>query len=314
MKKIYIFVLLLHIISNQIQAQADISMSTSWYNRSSYNPASIAKLDYLYFFTNARQQWNGITDAPKTLNLQISGFNYDLSSALGLSIISDQIGFVKSFNPMLSYAYRINNNEKWSLSFGISAGIFSNHLNSNHFDPEVPFDPSLMLDFEKTLTPDANIGVEFQSNYLILGLSTTHIFSKTNNLNVYLNSNHRYAYFVFKNTDSELYNFYAGIQVANRSNFTYLELNTSIRFKNPTGLQTGSKELFELGFTYRTSKQMTALFGFNISDNFKVGYAYDYTLLPGYTKNGSNEIMLEYRLPVKKAQGPYGNAGNSWYR
>lgn len=314
MRKIFLFVLFVFCILNQIFAQADISMSTSWYNRSNFNPASIAKLDYLYFFTNARQQWNGITNAPKTLNLQISGFNYGLSSALGLSIISDQIGFVKSFNPMLSYAYRINNNEKWSISFGISAGVFSNSLNSNLFDPEVPFDPSLMVDFEKTLSPDANIGIEFQSNHLILGLSTTHIFSNTNNFNLYLNSNHRYAYFVFKNTDLELYNFYAGIQVVNRSNLTYLELNTSIRLKQPTGLKSGSKELFELGFTYRTTKQMTALFGFNLSDNFKIGYAYDYTLLPGYTKNGSNEIMLEYRLPIKKAQCPTCKIDNSWYR
>ena len=311
MKKIYLFVLLLHIISNQIQAQADISMSTGWYNRSGYNPASIAKLDYIYFFSNARQQWNGIANAPKTLNLQISGFNYGLSSAFGLSIISDQIGFVKSFNPMLSYAYRINN-YNWSLAFGISAGIFSNLLNSTLFDPEVPFDPALMVDFEKTIKPDANIGVEYQSNHFILGLSTTHIFSKTNDL--YLNSNHRYAYLVFKNTKPELYSFYTGIQVVNRSNLTHLELNSSIRLKKPTGLHSGPKELFELGFTYRTTQLMTVLFGFNISNNFKVGYAYDYTLIPGYTRNGSHEIMLEYRLPNKKAQCPTCNDENSWYR
>jgi hypothetical protein len=171
-----------------------------------------------------------------------------------------------------------------------------------------------MVDFEKTLSPDANIGIEFQSNHLILGLSTTHIFSKKEELNLYQNSNHRYAYLVLKKTDLELYNLYGGIQVVNRNNLTYLELNTSIRIKKPTGLQSGSKELFELGFTYRTTKQMTALFGFYISDNFKVGYAYDYYSLPRYTNNGSHEIMLEYRLPNKKAQSPYGNAGNSWYR
>ena len=32
-------------------AQADISMATHWYNRANYNPASIARTEYIYLFS-----------------------------------------------------------------------------------------------------------------------------------------------------------------------------------------------------------------------------------------------------------------------
>ena len=51
-------------------AQSDISMATHWYNRANYNPASIARTDYIYLFTNVRQQWFGVEGAPQVFNIQ----------------------------------------------------------------------------------------------------------------------------------------------------------------------------------------------------------------------------------------------------
>ncbi len=314
MKRISLLIYICFCCLTNLLAQADISMSTSWYNRSNYNPASIAKLNYIYFFSNIREQWNGIAGGPQTINVQISGFNYENRSAFGLSLVNDRIGLVESYNPMLSYAYRISNDEEWSLSFGIAGGVFSRVLNTGSFNPENSADPILNQDFERLLKPDANIGIEFQSPHFIAGLSTTHLFSIADIDPYYLISNHRYGYFIFKSSDSELHNFYAGLQLINRRNIFVGEANVSIRFKDPTGLTTCSRELFEIGFTYRTTKQFTALFGVNLSPDFKIGYAYNQTFKPGYNKNGSHEIMLEYRIPVKTAQCPVCNVENSWYR
>ena len=43
----------------EIYAQADISMSTHWYNRASYNPASIVRPDYMYFFFKCPETMGG---------------------------------------------------------------------------------------------------------------------------------------------------------------------------------------------------------------------------------------------------------------
>lgn len=297
-----------------VWSQADISMATHWYNRANYNPASITRTDYVYLFTNVRQQWKGVAGTPQTINVQASGFNYNLRSAVGISLVADQIGFAKVINPMISYAYRLSNNDNWSLSFGISGGIFSRYLDKSLFNPVEIYDPLLNLYLERLLKPDANLGVEFQSDHFIAGLSTTHLFSIYDKSATYLNMNHRYGYFVYKNTNSELLNYYVGLQAVNRSNLTVVEGNASVRFKHPTGLSTGSKEVFEIGATYRSTKRITALFAVNLSPDFRIGYAYDQSLIPGYNQNGSHEIMLEYRIPLKSAECKICREQKNWYR
>ena len=53
--------------------------------------------------------------------------------------------------------------------------------------------------------------------------------------------------------------------------------------------------------TYRSTREITLLFGINLTPNFKVGYAYDQNTSPGYSQNGTHEIMVEYRIPRKAA-------------
>jgi len=302
--KHHIFFILLAVFAvfgTKVYAQADISMATHWYNRANYNPASIARPEYIYLFSNARSQWNGINGAPMVYNVQVSEYIHSLRSAFGISMVSDQIGVTQAINPMITYAYRLANDRGWSLSMGLSAGVFSRFVNGSLFEAENTNDLLLFSDIEKVIKPDANFGVEFQNAHLVFGISTTHLFSIAKDSSLFLNSNHRYGYAIYKNTDSEILNYNIGMQVVNRYNLTVLEGNASIRFKHPTGLSTGPREIFDLGLTYRSSSQMTLLFGLNISSNLRVGYAYDQSFSVGYSQNASHEIMLEYRIPSKTA-------------
>jgi type IX secretion system PorP/SprF family membrane protein len=282
-------------------AQADNSMATHWYNRANYNPASITRPDYIYLFSNVRKQWAGISGSPTVFNVQASEYVHDMRSAFGISLVSDQIGVTQSINPMLTYAYRITSNRDWSLSMGISAGVFSRFIDGSLFEADNAIDPSLYYNAERILKPDANIGVEFQNNHFIFGLSSTHILSLAKDSTLFLNTNHRYGYAIYKNTNSELLNYNIGLQVVNRYNLTVLEGNASIRFKAATGLTTGPREIFDIGLTYRTSQQLTLLMGLNITQNFRVGYAYDQSFSVGLSQNATHEIMLEYRIPSKAA-------------
>ena len=98
-------------MSNQtLFAQADISMATHWYNRANYNPASIARTEYLYLFSNIRQQWLGVDGAPKVFNVQASEYIHNMRSAFGLSLVGEKIGVTQATNPMVTYAYRLSNN------------------------------------------------------------------------------------------------------------------------------------------------------------------------------------------------------------
>jgi len=285
----------------KVEAQADISMATHWYNRANYNPASIARTDYIYLFSNVRKQWLGIDGSPTVYNVQASEYIHTMHSAFGLSLVSDQIGLTQTINPLLTYAYRIESNRDWSLSMGLSAGVFSMAIDGSLFEAETVSDPTLYYDTEEILKPDANLGFEFQNKHFIFGLSSTHILSMAKDSTTFLNTNHRYGYVIYKNTDSELLNYNFGMQVVNRYNLTVMEWNASIRFKAPTGLTTGPREIFDLGLTYRTSNQMTFLFGINLTPDLRLGYAYDQSFSVGLSQNGTHEIMLEYRIPSKAA-------------
>jgi len=291
-------------------------MSTEWYNRGTFNPASIARTEYMYLFTNGRHQWNGVSGAPKVYTLQASTYFNQLNSAFGISLVSDNVGISNAVNPMLNYAYRISDNENWQMSFGLAAGVFSRTIDRSLYDPENTSDPVLLDEPDNILKPDANAGVEFQNKFLIAGISSTHLFSMFKKDSMYLNSNHRYGYLIYKNTGSELFNFYTGVQVTNRNSLTYYDINASIRLKHPTGLSKGPREIIDFGVTYRTTKQITLLIGVNLSENLRVGYAYDQSFITGYSQNGTNELMLEYRIPLKSASTciTCRDENNGWYR
>ena len=290
--------MLVSLISGQlVMGQADISMATHWYNRANYNPASIVRSDYIYLFTNVRQQWLGVDGAPKILNIQGSEYINDLHSAFGFSLAGEKTGATISYNPMVTYAYRISNDQSWALAMGLSAGFFTRFINYSLFYADAVADPSLNIVADKITKPDANIGLEFQSTHFIGSLSMTHILSWKQSDKLFLNTPHEYGSIIYKNSNPEVFNYHIGVQLVNRYNMTVMEGNLNIRFKRPTGLQSGPKEIFDLGFTYRTSQQMTFMVAFNITSNMRIGYAFDQSFNIGYNANGSHELMLEYRIP-----------------
>ena len=296
------------------QAQADMSMATHWYNRANYNPASIVRTDYIYLFTDIRQQWVGIDGAPKVFNVQGSEYIHDMNAAFGLSLVGEKIGVTQAYNPMVTYAYRISDERDWSFAMGLSAGVFARLVNGALYEPDMPVDPSITYSMERVTRPDANVGFEFQTKYLIASISSTHILSINKPNILYLNTNTQYGSLIYKNSNPEMFNFHVGMQVVNRYNLTVYEGNVSVRFKRMTLLQSGPREIFDLGFTYRSSQQMTLLFALNISRNLRVGYAFEQSFITGYNVNGTHELMMEFRIPSKAASA-HGQFENQeyWY-
>lgn len=289
---------ILMLMNISLHAQTDIGTRSHWYNRANYNPASIARPNYIYSFFNARKQWTGINGAPSVYNFQVSGFLNEYNSAFGLSMIKDDIGLTTAFNPTVQYAYHVGLNEKLELSLGLSAGAYSRRVNSAAYEPDNSNDLALNYSDEKYISPDANFGVELQSHHFILGVSATHLFSIWKTDDQFLITNHNYAYALYKNSESELFNLSAGLQVMNRENLTVAEGTAIVRIKRPTGLQKGPSELFDLGLTVRSNSLFTAITGISITRNMRVGYTYDFGFNNTFNGNGSHEVILEYRIPL----------------
>lgn len=289
--------------------QTEISSATHWYNRANFNPASIVREGYIYMFSNVRKQWVGVDGSPTVYNIQASGFSNNQNSAFGISMIRDDIGVTTAMNPTLQYAYRVKLEEDWHLSLGLSAGVYTRKVRGSEYEAEHINDPVLDYTDERYTSPDASVGAELQWTYLIFGISTTHLFSLWKADDLFLISNHRYAYAIYRNSNSELYNFTGGIQVSNRKNLTVVEGTAIIRFKRPTGLIKGPTELFDFGFSVRSVKQLTLLTGINITSNMRVGYTYDFNFSNTINGGGTHEILFEYRIPLDVSK----DTGFYWY-
>ena len=280
-------------VGTEAQAQADASLVSRWYNRGSYNPAAVTQTEFLNLFTDFRQQWTGIDGAPQVFSVQASKYIDRLHAGFGISLTGDKIGATQAFNPMVSYAYRITNNRDWTLSLGLSAGVFSRSVNGSLFEAATTIDPAIPYDVRKVISPDANAGIEFQNPHYIISFSSTHLFSIFNADSLFLNTNHRYGSIVYKNTNNPLVSYFVGMQVINRRNLTIYEGSVMLRFKHRTGLLSGPKELFDIGLAGGSSRQLSLWFSIRITPLLRVGYAYNQSFIVGYYTNGSHEIMVD---------------------
>ena len=62
---------------------------------------------------------------------------------------------------------------------------------------------------------------------------------------------------------------------------------------------------FELGLSYRFDDSISAILGLNVTDDMRIGYAYDYTTSNFRQFNsGSHEIMLLFDFNRKKLKSP----------
>jgi type IX secretion system PorP/SprF family membrane protein len=293
--------------------QADISNSSNWYNRAGFNPASITRDDYLYIFSNIRQQWIGIEGAPTTLTLQGSQYIRDLKSAFGFSLIGDKIGVHQTLNPMFSYAYRIiYDRHKW-ISMGLSAGIYLRSYNGAKYEAEMLNDPSIIYDFNTIIWPDIHLGFEHQTKHFIYSISSTHLPSIWKNDSLFLFASHRYGSIIYKSTDFKRYNYSIGVQAINKHNQFLVEGNACLRIKHQTGLISGPREILELGLTCRSSGILTFLFGTYVTPDCKIGYSFSQSFIPGYYANGTHEILFEYRIPKKAAFMRNYHDRENWY-
>jgi type IX secretion system PorP/SprF family membrane protein len=298
MKKRWLILMILYLLidfSLSVYAQSDICMTTHWNNRANYNPAFIARTDYIYLFTNARHQWLGVNGAPKVFNIQASEYIHNMHSAIGISLIGDIIGVTQVYNPMAIYAYRMVQNNT-SISFGLAAGTYSRSIDGNQYEADVINDPSINYTNSRIIRPDANAGVEIQNEHFIFGLSSTHLFSLTMASTDFTFANHRYGYIMYKNNNPELFYYKVGILITNRNNLIMAEGNVFIRIKHPTGLLSGPRELFEAGLSLRTSKQIAILAGIMLTPDLRVGYAFEHSFITGYNNNSTHELMIEYRI------------------
>lgn len=298
MKISYLIVVLLILLDSfSSNAQQDPQYTQYMYNTQTVNPAYAGNREALNFGLLYRTQWVGIDGAPKTGTFTINTpIAYNMG--LGLAVVRDELGPAVETNINVDYAYAINLGEESKLSFGIKAGVDLLDVDFTKLNIYDDNDPRFQNNIDNKLQPQIGAGIYYNTEKFYAGfsvpnfLSTKH-FDKASIENTSLETvpKERMHYF-----------FIAGY---------VFDINENLKFKPATlfKMVSGSPlqadvsanfllyDKLTLGAAYRWSAAMSAMVGFQVSDQIFLGFAYDYqtTELEKYS-DGSYELMLRFEL------------------
>ncbi len=284
---IIIIVLFFGLVS---QAQQNPHYTQYMYNMNVVNPAyMIDEPGLIEVGTLYRSQWVGIEGAPKTGNVFA---NIPLNDKIELSVsyLNDRIGDVVNqdlFN--IDFAYRINLTEDLNLSFGLKAGI--DNLRFDFSGTNVSSDAL----FQNTSKTVLNIGAGaflFKEEFYV-GLSSPNLIPSDLDINndvLYQNAIHVFligGYVFTLNDDFKL------------KPSTVVKMVSGAPLSFDISANAMYVDRFELGVSYRYQDAVTALAGFKITPELRIGYAYDFnTSALNDFNSGSHEFMLTYRFDV----------------
>ncbi len=302
MKKLFITIVLVLGSFGGIMAQQDAQYTQYMYNTIAVNPAYAGSRGVLSINGLHRSQWLGLDGAPTT---QTINFNTPVSErvGIGLSIVNDKIGNGTNQDTYFDavFSYTIPTSKTGKLSFGLKAGGHSLNIDFNRLaNYREDLNATGLNNIDRKFSPNIGAGIYYHTDKFYAGLSVPN-FLKTQHFD---DSAGNSSFIAEERLNLYLITGYV------------FDLNPNLKFK-PAALLKGVSgaplqvdlsanfmlnNKFTLGAAYRWDAALSGLFGFQITDQFMVGLAYDreITELGNSTFNdGSFEVMLRYEFITK---------------
>ncbi|QLG44228.1 type IX secretion system membrane protein PorP/SprF [Costertonia aggregata] len=278
-------------VSNSLNAQQDAQYTQYMYNTVSVNPGYAGSRGHMSVAALHRSQWVGLEGAPVTQTLNVHSPVGYRGVGLGFSIVNDKIGPTSETNFDLDFSYTIWTSTKSKLSFGLKGSINLLDVRFSELN-QFTSDPTLETDIDNRLSPNVGAGIYYHTDKFYAGVSVPR-FLETSHFDESSLS-----------TAKEQMNFYL------ITGYVW-DLNPSLKFK-PTLLTKAVKgaplqvdvsanfmlnEKLILGGAYRWDAALSGMVGFNISDGFLLGLAYDREITElgsAAFNDGSFEVILRY--------------------
>lgn len=293
--------LLLLVVVEDVTAQQDAQYTQYMFNTLTVNPAYAGSRGQFSAAALYRAQWVGLDGAPESFSLNLHSPIRNSNLGYGISVVQDNIGDGVVSETYLDavISYTVDVSLEGKLSFGLKAGGNILNLDFNglrNFDVE----PVNVDNIENRFSPNVGLGIYYHTNKFYAGLSAPNLLQTQHFDNSQTAANS--VQFLSK----ERINFYLitgyVFDIGGNNKFKpalltkavggaplQIDLSTSFLFNDK----------FSIGAAYRWDAAVSALAGFQITDQLMLGLAYDreITELGGTQFNdGSFEIFLRYEL------------------
>lgn len=285
-------------------AQQDPQFTQYMFNQLALNPAYAGSAERVSIKALSRHQWVGFEGAPTTQTLTVHSPLPFESMALGGTIMRDSYGPVTQYGFMVDVAYRMFVGRNSKLAFGIKGGMNLFQGDFASLSPLESGDQVFQANVSQKLDPQFGFGTMWYSDRHFLGLSMPKLLRTD----------------FFEDNSSTLDSIVGSPFQTGQRGHTFLsggyvfDMGTYTKFK-PTFLVKGVKgapisfdltanflfyEKVWLGAMYRHEDAVGALVQFLITNDFSIGYSYDYPIseMRNYS-GGSHEFMIGYEFGNK---------------
>ncbi len=303
------------------------------------NPAITGIENYVDVKMSARDQWVGLTGAPRTAYLTVhaplgkndyrtSATSYSIPGqnprgkyywenytaaephhGIGLTVLNDKTGSFNRFTTYASYAYHLGINPTTNLSAGFSAGFTTVSVDKSKqdFGGGDPFDPATGAAISGELNkirPDIGAGLWLYSRDYFIGLSAQQVVPQKISFvdDAAIVEKGRAVPHLFL-MGGYRFLLTEDINMIPSIMTKYIRSSSRREFQVEANVKMQYRDLFWIGGSYRFEEGYAGMLGVNVGNTFNVGYAYDLTTSSLNTvSRGTHEIMIGFIIGNKYSE------------
>jgi type IX secretion system PorP/SprF family membrane protein len=266
------------------------------YNTLEVNPAYAGSRDALTVTALNRAQWVDFKGAPLTQTITMHAPIADEHIGLGLSLMNDKLGATNNSSVAADFAFIMKMSEKSKLALGLSAGInmFKANLSSLTLDQQI--DPSFSNNISKHLSPNFGFGAYYYRERFYAGISAPSLLENSysvanqiSNTTTVVGKEQRHYYFI----TGAMFSLSENLDFK-PTGFVKVTSGAPVQADLTASFIVAKRLL--LGAMFRTGDAAGVLLGYDLTQQFHLGYSFDwsYGLQTGKYNMGSHEIVLRY--------------------
>lgn len=295
MKKFIFSLAILLCIGFQAGAQQDPHFTQYFDNTLFVNPAYAGSRGMLNMTAIHREQWVGFDGHPRSTTFSIhSPLSYE-SVGIGLTAVNDMVGPLNQtmIYGDISYTLRFKNS-KSKLAFGVKGGINVINVATSGLLTTTADDPKLIQNVRNNVNPNIGFGVYYHTPFFFLGASSPKLLEQSYDGVTTTNLERRHYFGIIGGV----------IPVSNRWKLRptgQVKMTEGAPLSAEVSLAAIFIEKVWLGAMYRWDAAAGAFVQFQLSPQFKIGFATDFGVKSIRNYNdGTFELLLSYDFKFKK--------------
>jgi type IX secretion system PorP/SprF family membrane protein len=286
-------------------AQQDPMYSMYTQDKMLVNPAFVGSSNWVVGTLKYRNNAPAFKNQYTTQTFNLHGPIQSKHIGLGLKLVNDKRSVLTNFNLAVVASYHLNL-AGGKLSFGIEGGVYNRKINYDQLVTSQKNDQTLNLYRVSSTTPDLSFGFYYQKKQFYVGYSRFHLLMARFDKKEIQNSGsfiHAHDYIIIG-------------KVIDLDKKWAMEPSALLKHQAKSGFQLDASLLIcydskiSAGLQYRTGSALLSMLKYNITQNLKISYSFDYSLSKfSQLSSGAHEIIISYGIqlpppPIKKEIHP----------